>query len=57
MLIGAVPMVVFQVISIQGAYKSINVDVFIFLFGMFSIVSALDKSDIIKFVALKMLFK
>jgi Na+/H+ antiporter NhaD/arsenite permease-like protein len=57
MLIGAALMVGFQVISIQDVYKSINLDVIVFLFGMFSIVSALDKSGVLRFVALKMLYK
>jgi Na+/H+ antiporter NhaD/arsenite permease-like protein len=57
MLIGAALMVGFQVISVQDAYKSINLDVIVFLFGMFSIVSALDKSGVLRFVALKMLYK
>jgi Na+/H+ antiporter NhaD/arsenite permease-like protein len=42
MLVGAALMVGFQIISIQSAFKSINLDVIGFLFGMFSIVSALD---------------
>jgi Na+/H+ antiporter NhaD/arsenite permease-like protein len=44
MLIGPALMIAFQIISIQPAFKSINLDVMGFLFGMFSIVSALDKS-------------
>jgi Na+/H+ antiporter NhaD/arsenite permease-like protein len=55
MLIGAALMVGFQVISIQDTFKSINLDVIVFLFGMFSIVSALDKSGVLKFVALKIM--
>jgi Na+/H+ antiporter NhaD/arsenite permease-like protein len=57
MLIGAALMVGFQVISVEDTFKSINLDVIVFLFGMFSIVSALDKSGVLKFVALKMLSK
>ena len=55
MVIGAVLMLALQVISVQSALKSINLDVIGFLFGMFSIVTALDKSGVIKLVAVKML--
>lgn len=55
MVIGAVLMLVLQVISLPSALKSINLDVIGFLFGMFSIVAALDKSGVIKLVAVKML--
>jgi len=44
MLIGAGLLVGLQVISIEQAFNAINLDVIIFLFGMFSIVSALDRS-------------
>ena len=57
MLIGAALMVGLKIISIQDAFKAINLDVIIFLFGMFSIVSALDRSGVLKFVAVKMLSK
>ena len=57
MLVGAALMVGFQIISIQSAFKSINLDVIGFLFGMFSIVSALDKSGVLKIVSTKMLSK
>lgn len=57
MLIGAALMVGLQIISIQDAFRAINLDVIIFLFGMFSIVSALDRSGVLKFVAVKMLSK
>ncbi len=55
MLIGSALMVGFQMISIESAFKSINLDVIGFLFGMFSIVSALDISGILKIVSVKML--
>jgi Na+/H+ antiporter NhaD/arsenite permease-like protein len=55
MIIGAAFMVCFQIISIDSAFKSINLDVIGFLFGMFSIVSALDISGVLKKVAIKML--
>ena len=51
MLIGAGLMVGLQAISIDDAFKAINLDVIIFLFGMFSIVSALDRSGVLKYVA------
>ena len=57
MLIGATFMVAFQVISVDSAFKSINLDVMGFLFGMFSIVSALDKSGILKIMTIRMLSK
>lgn len=55
MLIGAALMVGLQVISIQSAFFSINLDVILFLFSMFSIVSALDRSGALRLIALKML--
>jgi Na+/H+ antiporter NhaD/arsenite permease-like protein len=57
MLIGAVLMIGFQIIGIESVIKSIQIDVIMFLFGMFSIVSALDRSGILKLVAVKMLSK
>jgi Na+/H+ antiporter NhaD/arsenite permease-like protein len=57
MLIGAGLMVWLQLISIEDAFKAINLEVIIFLFGMFSIVSALDKSGVLKYIAAKMLEK
>lgn len=47
-LIGAGLMVGLQLISIEDTFKAINLDVIIFLFGMFSIVSALDRSGVLK---------
>ncbi|HEY7571211.1 MAG TPA: SLC13 family permease [Nitrososphaeraceae archaeon] len=55
MLIGAGLLVGLQVISIEDALKAINLDVIIFLFGMFSIVSALDRSGVLKYVTAKLL--
>jgi Na+/H+ antiporter NhaD/arsenite permease-like protein len=57
MFIGAALMIGFQIISIQTAFRSINLDVIGFLFGMFSIVSALDKSGVLTVVSTKMLSK
>jgi Na+/H+ antiporter NhaD/arsenite permease-like protein len=45
MLIGAVLMIIFQIMSIEMTIKSINLDVIGFLFGMFSIVYVLDMYD------------
>jgi Na+/H+ antiporter NhaD/arsenite permease-like protein len=55
MLIGAILMLVFQVISLESALNSINLDVIGFLFGMFSIVTALDRSGMLKLIAMRML--
>ncbi|MDE1814423.1 MAG: citrate transporter, partial [Thaumarchaeota archaeon] len=57
MSIGAVLMISFQVIDVESAAKSIQVDVIVFLFAMFSIVSALDRSGLLKLVAAKMMSK
>lgn len=42
MLIGAALMVVSRVISIDAAYAAVNMDVIIFLFGMFTIVAGME---------------
>jgi len=55
MLIGAILMLVFQVISLESALRSINLDVIGFLFGMFSIVTALDRTGVLKLIAIRML--
>ena len=57
MLIGATLMLVFQVIGLENAIKSIQFDVIMFLFGMFSIVSALERSGMLKLFAIKILSK
>jgi Na+/H+ antiporter NhaD/arsenite permease-like protein len=57
MLIGSVLMISFQVISIESAFKSVNLDIILFLFGMFSIVSALDRSGVLALVSEKILSK
>ncbi len=54
---GAIFMILFQVIDIRSAVQSISIDVIVFLFAMFSIVSALDKSGLLKVVAIKMMSK
>jgi Na+/H+ antiporter NhaD/arsenite permease-like protein len=55
MLIGAALMIGLQVIGVQAAFMSVNLDVIAFLFGMFSIVSALDRAGVLQRVAVKML--
>ncbi len=55
MLIGAGLMVGLQVLSIKAAFMSVNLDVIAFLFGMFSIVSALDRAGVLRRIAIKML--
>jgi Na+/H+ antiporter NhaD/arsenite permease-like protein len=57
MLVGAALMVGLQIISIQAAFKLINLDVIGFLFGIFIIVSALDKSGVLILVSARMLSK
>ncbi|MEW6604091.1 MAG: SLC13 family permease [Thermoproteota archaeon] len=55
MLIGAALMIGLQVIGVQAAFMSVNIDVIAFLFGMFSIVSALDRAGILRRIAIRML--
>lgn len=55
MLIGAALMVGLQVIGVKAAFMSVNLDVIAFLFGMFSIVSALDRAGVLQRVAARML--
>jgi Na+/H+ antiporter NhaD/arsenite permease-like protein len=54
MTVGALLMVLFQVISVESAFEAINLDIILFLFGMFSIVSAPEKSGILGVIAIKM---
>jgi Na+/H+ antiporter NhaD/arsenite permease-like protein len=55
MLIGAALMVALQVISVEAALMSVNFEVIVFLFGMLSIVSALDRAGVLRRIAFKML--
>lgn len=55
MLIGAGFMIGLQVITPESAYLSIDLEVIGFLFGMFSIVSALERAGVLRRVAIKML--
>jgi len=55
MLIGAALMIGLQVIGVEAAFRSVKLDVIAFLFGMFSIVSALDRAGVLRRLAVKML--
>jgi Na+/H+ antiporter NhaD/arsenite permease-like protein len=55
MLIGAALMIVTQILSIEQAFNAINLEVIGFLFGMFTIVSALDRAGVIQRAAIRML--
>lgn len=55
MLIGAALMIGLQVTGVVDAFKAVNLEVIAFLFGMFSIVSALERSGVLRAVALRML--
>ena len=57
MSIGAIFMVITQTISIQQVIGAINFHVIGFLFGMFSIMSALDKSGVLQSFAIRMISK
>src|ERR1051326_6135996 len=51
MLIGAALMLALQIITPENAAKAINLDVIGFLFGMFTIVTALDKARVLQQIA------
>jgi Na+/H+ antiporter NhaD/arsenite permease-like protein len=55
MLTGAALMVGLQVIGVTDAFKAVNLEVIAFLFGMFSLVSALERSGVLRAVAVRML--
>ena len=55
MLIGAALMIGFRIISPESAIRAVQLDVIMFLFGMFSIVSGLERSGVLRFIAIKML--
>jgi len=57
MLIGAVTMVFSGSIGVEEAYKAINLDVIVFLFSMFTFVTALDVSGVLEEVAAKLFLK
>lgn len=47
-------MVAFRIMNVEYAFRAINLNVILFLFGMFSIVSALEKSGVLGVVTVKM---
>lgn len=55
MMIGAALMIGLQVISPEAAFKAIQFNVIVFIFSMFSIVTALDRSGVLRVMAVKML--
>jgi Na+/H+ antiporter NhaD/arsenite permease-like protein len=57
LLLGASGMIASGTITPSMAYASINMEVLTFLFGMFVIVSALDISGVLEFVASRMIKK
>ena len=57
MSIGALFMVITQTISIQQTLDAINFHVIGFLFGMFSIMSALDKSGVLQSFSMRIISK
>lgn len=57
MLAGAALMVALQVIGPEAALAAVNLEVIAFLFGMFSIVSALERAGVLRRVAVWMLAK
>lgn len=57
MSIGAILVLGFGVISVDSAMKSVNIQVIGFLFGMFSITSALEKSGVLNYVIQKILIR
>jgi Na+/H+ antiporter NhaD/arsenite permease-like protein len=55
MLMGAALMIGLQVIEVTDVFKAVNLEVIAFLFGMFSLVSALERSGVLRMVAVRML--
>ena len=55
MLIGAALMIVAQVVSVEQAFRSVSLEVIAFLFGMFTIVSGLERGGVIRQIAARML--
>lgn len=53
--LGAVAVLLLQIISPDQAYLAINFEVLIFLFGMFVLVSGLEASGLLKYVTIKIL--
>ncbi|MBI2649068.1 MAG: hypothetical protein HYW93_05395 [Thaumarchaeota archaeon] len=57
LLLGAAAMVASGSISIQEAYSSINLQIIIFLFSMFTLVTALDISGVLEDFATRMILR
>lgn len=57
MSIGTILVLGFGIISIDSAIKSVNIQVIGFLFGMFSITSALEKSGVLNYAIRKVLIR
>ena len=55
MLVGALAVLLLQIIPLDKAYQSINFDVIFFLIGMFILVSGLEASGLLKYVTIKIL--
>ena len=55
MLIGAALMIIAQVVTIEQAFLAVNLEVIAFLFGMFTIVSGLERAGVIRGLAIKLL--
>lgn len=55
MTAGAALMIGLQVTSVPDAFAAVNLQVIAFLFGMFSLVSALERAGVLQLVAAKML--
>jgi Na+/H+ antiporter NhaD/arsenite permease-like protein len=55
MLAGAALMIGLQVTGVADAFRAVNLEVITFLFGMFSLVSALEKAGVLKSIAMRML--
>ncbi len=55
MLIGALAMLIPQVVSIEEAYTAIKFDVIVFLLGMFIVVSALEVSGLLHSITLRLI--
>ncbi|MCL4436481.1 MAG: SLC13 family permease [Thaumarchaeota archaeon] len=55
MFAGAVAMLFLNGISLKTAYAAINLDVVFFLIGMFSIVSGMDASGLLRYITIRLL--
>jgi len=55
MLIGAIIMLILNIITIEEAYNSIKFDIIIFLIGMFMITSILESEGILQLITVKIL--